>query len=160
MALAAVALGMAAAPALADPTCPGTFTDAEIAAGRALLAHVPGDFRLTCEIEALDKVPEPDGIVADVNCSPHDDAINSVEYEQFDSQEHVDAEYTNLLGDAKRKPPSGCTGDAVHDFGPAGGSIRVRPRLVGQLHRLHVHAIARRRVHRPVPRQAAPTSRR
>ena len=57
----------------------------------APLSHVPADFRLTCEIVALDKQPEPEGIVADAGRSPHDDAINGVEYEQFDSQEHVDA---------------------------------------------------------------------
>ena len=131
VALALAALAMAAPSATADPAHPGVFTDAEIAAGRSLLAHVPADFRLTCEIAALDKVPEPDGIVADVNCSPNDDAVNSVEFEQFDSEEHVDAEYTNLLGDAEGKPPSGCTGDAPYTISdqPAGRSACVHDSL-------------------------------
>ena len=131
VALAASTLAVASSPAQADPAHPGAFTDAEIAAGRSLLSHVPADFRLTCEIAALDKVPEPDGIVADVNCSPHDDAVNSVEYEQFDSQEHVDAEYTRLLGDAKGTPPSGCTGDAPYTISdqPAGRATCVHDSL-------------------------------
>ncbi len=131
VALAASTLAVASSPAQADPAHPGAFTDAEIAAGRSLLSHVPADFRLTCEIAALDKVPEPDGIVADVNCSPHDDAVNSVEFEQFDSQEHVDAEYTRLLGDAKGTPPSGCTGDAPYTISdqPAGRAACVHDSL-------------------------------
>jgi hypothetical protein len=112
VALAAMALTVTtAAPASADPSQPGAFTDGEIAAGRALLSHVPGEFRLTCTIEALDKVPEPEGIIADVECSPKGTSISSIEYEQFDGQANVDTEYANLLSEAEGKSPSGCVGD-------------------------------------------------
>jgi len=113
-ALVASTLAVASAPAPADPGAPGTFTDAEIAAGRTLLSYVPGDVRITCTIEALDKVPEPDGIIADVTCAPNVKSIASIEYEQFASQANVDTEYANLLSDAKGKPPAGCAGDAPY----------------------------------------------
>jgi hypothetical protein len=116
VALAAVALAMTALPAIADPSQPGTFTAEEIAAGRDLLSHVPADFRLTCRIETLDKVPEPEGIIADVTCSPDVKAIAGIEYEQFDSQVNVDTEYANQLSDAEGKPPSGCLGDAGYSI--------------------------------------------
>jgi hypothetical protein len=99
-----------------------SFTDAQIAAGRALLAYVPSAFRMSCTILPLNMVPRPVGIIADVDCLPNVTAIDEIEYTQFSTQAGVDAHYANLVSWKRDTPPAGCIGDSPYSIAgrPAG----------------------------------------
>jgi hypothetical protein len=138
--LAALALTVLGAlpttsPAAQAQTGSGQWRPGEVQAARALLAHVPAEFRVDCTLrEVFELIPVPAGVVARVDCRPRGLGVDTVTYQQFGSTDSAQAYYQDAVRGAGPNDLAGCTGDAPYSVNgaPAGRVACVaNPKLLG-----------------------------
>lgn len=92
----------------------------EVQAARALLAHVPAEFRVYCTlVEVFERIPVPDGVVARVDCEPPGLGDGTVTYQQFSSTDSAQADYQDVIQRVGPSDLAGCTGDAPYSVNGA-----------------------------------------